>query len=122
MLQIRYARKHEEVELRKAFDQIDFKRDDMIDAEELEQLFDMMGHKPPGVKVRYERARAGSGGPARRRQAAMLMAGRGVPMRPWMRRDRVFLGNGALADTDFRRPCWLRHAVASGGGHHLGGR
>mmetsp|Transcript_21112 Transcript_21112/g.54123 ORF Transcript_21112/g.54123 Transcript_21112/m.54123 type:complete len:183 (-) Transcript_21112:87-635(-) len=47
---IRYARKHEEVELRKAFDQIDFKRDDMIDAEELEQLFDMMGHKPPGVK------------------------------------------------------------------------
>jgi hypothetical protein len=24
----------------------------MIDAEELEQLFDMMGHKPPGIKVR----------------------------------------------------------------------
>mmetsp|Transcript_31269 Transcript_31269/g.74319 ORF Transcript_31269/g.74319 Transcript_31269/m.74319 type:complete len:186 (+) Transcript_31269:181-738(+) len=47
---IRYARKHEEVELRKAFNMIDFKCDNLIDAEELEQLFIMMDHRPEKIK------------------------------------------------------------------------
>ena len=43
-LQERFARKNEAVELRRAFDALDFKRDGKLDAQELGQLFNKLGH------------------------------------------------------------------------------
>ena len=43
-LQERFARKNEAVELRKAFDALDSKRDGKLDAHELGQLFHRLGH------------------------------------------------------------------------------
>ncbi|KAK9798938.1 hypothetical protein WJX73_002688 [Symbiochloris irregularis] len=40
----RYARKNEAVELRRAFDVLDLKRDGKLDAYELGQMFNKLGH------------------------------------------------------------------------------
>ena len=43
-MQERYARKNEAVELRKAFNALDLKRDGKLDAYELGQMFNKLGH------------------------------------------------------------------------------
>ena len=44
-MQERFARKNEVVELRRAFDLLDSRKDGHIDAEELGEFFQRLGHK-----------------------------------------------------------------------------
>lgn len=46
----RFARKNEVVDLRRAFEMLDSKRDGHVDAEELGEYFARLGHKQKKVK------------------------------------------------------------------------
>ena len=48
--QLKYARKNEEYELRRAFLKLDKNNDDQIDADELAAFFSSLGHKVKKVR------------------------------------------------------------------------